>query len=49
MKKEKIPGALTFEDHYNLWLQENHETKEAWPYERWINEYCFKDFKEVQS
>jgi len=33
----------TFYDHYKLWLKENKQTKEDWSYERWINEYCFKE------
>lgn len=42
-------SGLTFQDHYELWLKENNQTKKDWSYERWINEYCFKDFKEARS
>jgi len=38
-----INNVLTFQDHYELWLIENNKTKEEWDYERWINEWCFKD------
>ena len=43
-----MPG-LTFQDHYELWLKENNQTKDEWSYERWINEWCFEDFKTVLS
>jgi len=35
----------TFRDHYEMWLIENNKTKEEWSYERWINEWCFKDLR----
>ena len=38
---------LTFFDHYSLWLKENKENSQIWTYEKWINDYCFKGFKEV--
>ena len=42
---KSIPdNKKTFQDHYEMWLIENNKTKEEWDYERWINEWCFKDF-----
>lgn len=37
-------NSATFQDHYEMWLHENKKIKEEWSYERWIEEYCFKDF-----
>lgn len=37
-------NSATFQDHYEMWLHENKKTKDEWSYDRWIEEYCFKDF-----
>ena len=42
-----VIDPATFQDHYELWLKENNKTKEEWSYERWINEWCFKNFRSV--
>jgi hypothetical protein len=39
-----LNNVLSFQNHYELWLIENNKTKEEWDYEKWINEWCFKDF-----
>ena len=36
---------LTFQDHYEIWLKENNQDKTIWTYEKWINDYCFKNFR----
>jgi len=38
-------STLTFQDHYEMWLHENKQDSEIWTYEKWINDYCFKDFR----
>jgi hypothetical protein len=40
-----LNSVLTFQDHYELWLKENNQDRTIWTYEKWINEYCFKNLR----
>ena len=47
LKERENIMSLSFQDHYELWLQENNADPKVWTYEKWINDHCFRDFKEV--
>ena len=44
MSDYRDPPRVTFQDHYQIWLKKNNHTEQEWSYERWIEEWCFKDF-----
>ena len=43
MSDYRDPPRVTFQDHYQIWLKKNNHTEQEWSYERWIEEWCFKD------